>query len=89
MATYTTKFGSLADYDKGGIEVIDDDPKNYVFSNMFEVASTARPCEKVAVGKNMEYVLEVHPGRGHAQSGAPATTTSSPSWSTARWRSGS
>lgn len=55
---YTTKFGSLADYEKGGIELIDDDPKRYAFSNIFEVASVAKPYEKVAVGKNMQYVLE-------------------------------
>jgi hypothetical protein len=59
MATYTTRFGSLAAYDKGGVELINDDPRNYVFSNMFEVAANARPWEKVAVAKNMEYVLEV------------------------------
>jgi hypothetical protein len=56
---YTTKFASLADYQKGTVEIIDDDVKRYVFSNMFEVASSARPYEKVAVAKNMEYVLEV------------------------------
>jgi hypothetical protein len=59
MATYTTRFGSLDRYDKGGVELINDNPKNYVFSNMFEVAGDARPWEKVAVAKNMEYVLEV------------------------------
>jgi hypothetical protein len=59
MAQYTTRFGSLESYDKGGVELINDDPKNYVFSNMFEVAANARPWEKVAVAKNMEYVLEV------------------------------
>jgi hypothetical protein len=32
---------------------------NYVFSNIFEVASKAEPYEKVAVGKNLKYVLEV------------------------------
>jgi hypothetical protein len=58
VTTYTTVFGSLADYRKGTIEVIDEDPKHYAFSNMFEVASTARPYEKVAVAKNMQYVLE-------------------------------
>ena len=56
---YTTRFGSLTDYQKGTVEIIDDDARRYVFSNMFEVASTAKPYEKVAVGKNMEYVLEV------------------------------
>ena len=63
MATYVTRFGSLADYVKGGIEVIDDDPKHYAFSNVFEVASHAAPWEKVAVGKNMEYVIEVPKAR--------------------------
>ena len=58
MTTYTTRFGSLQRYEKGGVEVINDNPKNYTFSNMFEVASMAKPYEKVAVGKNMEYVLE-------------------------------
>jgi len=61
MSVYTTKFGSLHDFTKGDIDVIDpvnDNPKHYAFSNIFEVASLARPWEKVAVGKNMEYVLE-------------------------------
>lgn len=59
MAQYTTTFGSLAGYRKGGVDVIDDDPRHYAFSNMFEVAERAAPYEKIAVGKNMEYVLEV------------------------------
>src|SRR5437899_11770269 len=54
----TTRFGSLRDYEKGGVEVIHDDARNYVFSNVFEVASRAKPYEKVAVGKNIEYVIE-------------------------------
>ncbi len=53
-----TRFGSLDGYEKGGVEVINDDPKNYVFSNIFEVASKAEPYEKIAVGKNLKYVLE-------------------------------
>ena len=57
-ASYTTVFGSLADYTKGGVELINDDPRHYAFSNVFEVASTSKPWEQVAVGKNMEYVLE-------------------------------
>ena len=59
MADYKTVFGSLADYEKGRVIVIDDDPKAYVFSNVFEVANNSKPYEKVAVGKNLEYVLEV------------------------------
>jgi hypothetical protein len=58
MTVYTTKFGSLDDFTKGVIDVIHDNPKHYAFSNLFEVASKAKPWEKVAVGKNMEYVLE-------------------------------
>jgi len=59
MSEYTTVFGSLDDYEKGRVIVIDDDPKAYVFSNVFEVANSSKPYEKVAVGKNLEYVLEV------------------------------
>jgi hypothetical protein len=58
MAVQRTRFGSLQSYEKGGVEVIADDPRNYVFSNVFEVASKAKPYEKVAVGKNIEYVIE-------------------------------
>ncbi len=57
-ASYTTKFGSLDSYTKGGVEIINDDPRHYAFSNVFDVAQKSRPWEKVAVGKNMEYVLE-------------------------------
>ena len=55
---HKTHFGSLDNFEKGGIEVINDDPKNYVFSNIYEVASKAEPYEKIAVGKNLKYVLE-------------------------------
>jgi hypothetical protein len=55
---YTTRFGSLAHWEKGGVEVVNDDARNYVFSNLFEVASRSKPYEKVAVGKNLDYVIE-------------------------------
>jgi hypothetical protein len=58
MASQPTRFGSLQHFEKGGVEVIKDDPRNYVFSNVFEVASKSKPYEKVAVGKNIEYVIE-------------------------------
>ncbi len=64
---YTTKFGSLASFEKGTIDVIDDDPKHYAFSNVFEVASHAKPWEKVAVGKNMQYVLEAIRAEGTSE----------------------
>src|SRR5260221_6803001 len=58
MAQHKTQFGSLEHFEKGGIQVINDDPKNYVFSNVYEVAAKAEPYEKIAVGKNLKYVLE-------------------------------
>jgi hypothetical protein len=58
MASPQTVFGSLKHYEKGGVQVIDDDPKHYVFSNVFEVASKSKPYEKVCVGKNLRYVIE-------------------------------
>jgi hypothetical protein len=67
MTQYVTKFGSLKHYEKGRVEVIRDDPKNYTFSNMFEVASTAKPYDKVAVARNMEYVLEVLRAEGTSE----------------------
>jgi len=65
--SYVTRFGSLASYDKGGVEIIDDDPRHYAFSNVFEVAGNAKPWEKIAVGKNMEYVLEAVRAEGTSE----------------------
>jgi len=53
-----TVFASLEKFQKGGVQPINDDPRNYAFSNIFEVASRAEPYEKIAVGKNLKYVLE-------------------------------
>jgi hypothetical protein len=58
MGNTRTVFGSLTNYEKGGVEVIDDDPKRYAHSNVFEVASKSKPYEKVAVGKHLKYVIE-------------------------------
>ena len=67
MTNYVTKFGSLDDFEKGSIEIIDDDPKHYAFSNIFEVANASRPWEQVAVGKNMDYVVEVIRAEGTSE----------------------
>ena len=49
MSGTQTVFGSLEHYEKGGVQVIDDDPKHYVFSNAFEMmrllVSSARSAE--------------------------------------------
>jgi hypothetical protein len=56
---YETKFGSLERFEKGGVQIIDDNVRHYAFSNCFEVASTSRPYERVVFGQNQIYVLEV------------------------------
>jgi hypothetical protein len=61
---YETRFGSMNDFEKGGVEIIDDNAKNYVFSNMFEVAKTSAPYDRVAVAKNFEYVIETARAEG-------------------------
>ncbi len=72
MSRLTTRFGSLDHWEKGGVDVIDDDPRHYVFSNLFEVASKAKPYEKVAVGKNIEYVIEAIRAEGVSAWRTPA-----------------
>jgi len=58
MTEFVTQFASLASHQQGTIEIIDDDPKNYAFSNIFAVAAKAAPYEKTAVARNLEYVIE-------------------------------
>lgn len=55
---YQTVFASLDRFEKGGVQPIADDVKNYAFSNCFEIASRAKPYEKVVFGQNQIYVLE-------------------------------
>jgi hypothetical protein len=56
---YKTAFGSLESYEKGGVQVINDDAKHYAFSNCFEIANHSQAYEKVVFGINQIYVLEV------------------------------
>jgi hypothetical protein len=56
--TYKTQFGSIDRFDKGGVQAISDDVKNYAFSNCFDIASKSKPYEKVVFGQNQIYVLE-------------------------------
>jgi hypothetical protein len=64
MPQYTTEFGSLSKYKKGGVISISEDPKRFVFSNIFEVASKSSAWERVVVGKNFEYTIEVARAEG-------------------------
>ena len=63
---YETKFGSLAAYEKGGVQIIDDDIKHYAFSNCFDIANRSKPYEKVVFGQNQIYVLEVLRAEGES-----------------------
>jgi len=56
---FHTKIASLKNYQKGSLDLFADDPKHYAFSNIFEVAGKSKPFERVAVTKNIEYVVEV------------------------------
>ncbi len=67
MTTYRTVFGSLEKYEKGTVEIINDDPKHYVYSNVFEVVARAAPYEKTAVAKNLEYVIEAIRAEGRSR----------------------
>jgi hypothetical protein len=62
--TYQTKFGSLNNYEKGRVEPISDDVKNYAFSNCFEIASKSKPFERVVFGQNQIYVMETMRAEG-------------------------
>lgn len=66
MSTYSTQFGSLAQFRKGEIEIIDDDPKVYTFSNVFEVVSRAAPYQKIVVARNLQYVIETIRAEGES-----------------------
>src|SRR6266446_10789173 len=58
MGRYTTVTGSLDKFERGQLTIIDDDPKHYCYSNVFEVASKSKPYDKIAVAKNLDYVIE-------------------------------
>jgi len=58
QVAYETRFGSLAQFEKGGVQIIDDNIKHYAFSNCFEIASKAAAYERVVFGQNQIYVLE-------------------------------
>ena len=66
MSSYTTVFGSLDKYEKGRVEVINDNAKNYAFSNVFEICGKSKPYEKVVMGINQIYVLEAIRAEGNS-----------------------
>ncbi len=63
---YQTKFGSLDHYEKGQVQAIADDVRHYAFSNCFDIASKAKPYERVVFGQNQIYVLEALRAEGNS-----------------------
>ena len=55
----TTVFGSIDNYEKGGVEITgNEEARDYLFSNMYEVAGNAEPWERVVIAKNLENTIE-------------------------------
>ncbi|MDQ7977929.1 hydroxyquinol 1,2-dioxygenase [Paraburkholderia sp. SARCC-3016] len=54
-----TWLASLDNFKKGTIETVNGSAAHFAMSNVFEVASGALPYEKVVVGRNLDYVIEV------------------------------
>ena len=56
-----TQFASRDNYKKGCVTAFADNVKHYAFSNIYEVANAFKPYQKVAVAKNMQYIIEAIP----------------------------
>ena len=55
-----TVFASMDNYTKGNVQIIgEENPENYLLSNMFEVAASSSPWERVIVARNLEFTVEV------------------------------
>ena len=63
-AEYKTVFASIDDYRKGGVHCLNEDPKRYVFSNLYEVAATNAPYDRIVVAKNLDYTIEAARAEG-------------------------
>lgn len=63
---FHTVFGSLRQFTRGEIEIVNDEPRNYAFSNVFDVAARSAPYEKIVVGKSLQYVIETLRAEGES-----------------------
>lgn len=60
-----TQYSSMNDIKKGNISIIGtDEKKNYLFSNIYEVAKNSSLHERVVVAKNLEYTIEISRAEG-------------------------
>jgi len=63
---YKTTYASIDDYNKGGVQVISGNIKDYVFSNVYEVADKSPAWERVVVAKNLVYTMEASRAEGQS-----------------------
>ena len=62
-----TVFSTMENIQKGGINIIGkDEKKNYLFSNIYEVARDSLEYERVVIAKNLEYTIEVSKAVGNS-----------------------
>lgn len=59
MTGEQTFIASMKTVRPGGLFLPNDDPEHYAFSNLYDVARESRSFERVAVVKNLQYVVEV------------------------------
>lgn len=58
MNNYNTKYASIDDYRKGGLQLLDDNAKRYVFSNIYDVAANSADYQRTVVALNLDYTIE-------------------------------
>ena len=63
---YKTTFASIDKYKKGGVQMVSGNIKDYVFSNVYEVAANSPAYERVVVAINLDYTLEAARAEGES-----------------------
>ncbi len=63
---YKTTYASIDNYNKGGVQMVSGNIKDYVFSNVYEVAATHEPYERIVVAKNLSYTMEACKAEGES-----------------------
>ncbi|NHB60001.1 hydroxyquinol 1,2-dioxygenase [Photorhabdus sp. RW14-46] len=64
LVQYKTAFASIDNYHKGGIQALVEDPKRYVFSNMYEIAATSASYDRIVAAINLDYTIEIARAEG-------------------------
>ena len=85
----TTVFGSIDSYEKGGVEITgNEEARDYLFSNMFEVAGNAESWERIVIAKNLENTIECIRAEGDSPWYVSAAMMRLPCSCRAAWKSG-